>query len=99
MLESSTFYFFEDKDGDGYGAGAAQNRCEAVPGLVGNQDDCDDESIRINPEAAEICDDIDNDCDGLFDDEDDSLSARLRPIMQMEMEMVLEILIKRSMPV
>ena len=75
LLESSTFYFFEDKDGDGYGAGAAQNRCEAVPGLVGNQDDCDDESIRINPEASEICDDIDNDCDGLFDDEDDSLSG------------------------
>ena len=31
---------------------------------------CDDENAQINPDAQEICDDIDNDCDGAIDDED-----------------------------
>ena len=36
-----------------------------------DDEDCDDSDPDVNPEADEICDDgIDNDCDGLIDDED-----------------------------
>ena len=42
--------------------------------VVGSGDptgnDCDDTSAAINPLASEVCDSIDNDCDG--DDSDDS---------------------------
>ena len=44
-------------------------------GYVENADDCDDESSAVNQDAAEVCDSIDNDCDGLTDDDDDSVEG------------------------
>ena len=38
-------------------------------------EDCDDSDPAINPDAEEICDEIDNDCDELIDDDDDSLNV------------------------
>ena len=32
-------------------------------------DDCDDENAAIHPQAAEICDHLDNNCDGVIDDD------------------------------
>lgn len=42
--------------------------CEPVPGLVPNKDDCDDQQASVYAGAAEVCDDLDNDCNGLIDD-------------------------------
>lgn len=37
--------------------------------------DCDDDDAAVSPGAAEVCDGIDNNCDGLIDDEDPAVDA------------------------
>ncbi len=65
-------HWFRDLDGDGAGSGDAPLlACERPDGgWVTNNDDCDDTLASVSPEASEICDGIDNDCDGLIDDDD-----------------------------
>ena len=63
-----------DVDGDGYGDPAVSaTLCEPGSGWVGNFDDCDDTSADNHPEADEVCDGVDNNCDGLIDDDDEGL--------------------------
>lgn len=38
------------------------------------EDDCDDEDLSVNPAAIEVCDSVDNDCDGEVDEGDACLS-------------------------
>ena len=76
VLASSKTEWFPDGDGDGYASdeAAGELSCDPPGGTsVLNQGDCDDGDDTIHPDASEICDDTDNDCDGLVDDEDDSL--------------------------
>jgi MYXO-CTERM domain-containing protein len=37
---------------------------------VGTESDCDDGDAEINPDAGELCDGVDNNCDGATDDVD-----------------------------
>jgi hypothetical protein len=68
--------FFADADGDGFGDAASTTAaCEAPSGFVADATDCDDAEGAINPSAAEICDGIDNECDGVVDDGLDPLPA------------------------
>jgi hypothetical protein len=67
--------WYADADGDGYGDEAvAILDCEPGSGWVEIAEDCDDANSSIHPDATEICDALDNDCDGLIDDEDDSVT-------------------------
>ena len=40
-----------------------KNPVKPVDGFVENADDCDDEDSEINPDADELCDDVDHNCD------------------------------------
>ncbi len=71
--------FYLDLDGDGF-AGADETVLACTAPEDGHLEplDCDDTNRRIHPEAAEICDawDTDEDCDGLSDDADPSVTDR-----------------------
>jgi hypothetical protein len=71
----STFY--ADADTDGYGdAAAPQLACEAPVGTVTDATDCDDTSAEVSPADIEVCNGIDDDCDGDTDDDDSSVTDR-----------------------
>ncbi len=67
VIASSTWY--ADTDGDGYGdALNSVVDCSQPAGHVDNDLDCDDGNDAINPDADEVCDGVDNDCNGEIDD-------------------------------
>jgi len=72
-----TTNWYSDSDGDGFGAGNPIPNCLQPSGTVANLDDCDDADDTVNPDAQEVCDFIDNDCDGDLDGDDSSVSAPL----------------------
>lgn len=67
--EELGYTFYTDADGDTFGDPAtASTGCTQPGGTVTNDDDCDDTVITINPGAAELCDGLDNNCDGAADE-------------------------------
>jgi len=63
--------FYTDADNDGYGADPSILSCNvSVAGYVLNNFDCNDGDIMINPIASEICNSIDDNCNGSTDDAD-----------------------------
>lgn len=66
-FDMDTYYF--DGDGDGYGVDTIYlESCVPLDGYTLLPGDCIDTIPGISPAAIEICDDIDNDCNGLVDD-------------------------------
>jgi hypothetical protein len=60
--------WYTDADGDGYGlAGTGAYWCDRPSGVSSNYKDCDDGNASVNTAADEVCDDLDNDCDGTVD--------------------------------
>lgn len=62
--------YFPDGDGDGYGAKGSTPTlaCRALSGFAPNALDCDDASPEVNPDRPEVCDGMDEDCDGQVDE-------------------------------
>jgi hypothetical protein len=68
-INASTWYV--DADGDGYGASTgATIACNQPSGHAANDTDCDDADVAVSPGAPEVCDSVDNDCDGTIDEAD-----------------------------
>ena len=61
--------WYTDTDGDGYGDPAVVTpACDAPTGSVADNTDCDDGDRAVHPDATEVCNGVDDDCDGLTDD-------------------------------
>ena len=67
---ASTWY--ADSDGDGYGSAVSTVACDQPSGFAALSGDCDDGEASANPGETEVCDEIDNDCDG---DTDEGLTS------------------------
>ena len=69
---TDAFSGYLDSDGDGFVGGDLEYSCNDIYDLsaqdTGHPDfDCDDDESAVNPSATEICDAVDNDCDGNVD--------------------------------
>ena len=62
-------YYYKDQDGDGYGINKKKCLCKPTDEYRAENDgDCDDLNKTINPEQNEVCNGIDDNCDGLVDE-------------------------------
>lgn len=63
--------YYRDADGDGYGdPGNTMVECYSMmpDGYVTKKGDCDDANAAVHPGALEICNGIDDNCDGVVDE-------------------------------
>ncbi len=61
--------WYADADSDSHGdVSAPAVECAQPSGYVSSADDCDDTDAAVNPDATEVCNSVDDDCDGVADD-------------------------------
>jgi len=68
--------YYADTDMDGFGdPNNSTMACERPEGYVTDDTDCDDSNADINPAAVEVCNGVDDNCNGLIDGEDPNLKS------------------------
>jgi hypothetical protein len=67
--DGQTVTYYRDMDGDSYGnPNVTIQACSQSSGYVANSLDCNDGNASIRPGATEVCDGVDNNCDGRADE-------------------------------
>ncbi|TQF14393.1 hypothetical protein FJV41_19030 [Myxococcus llanfairpwllgwyngyllgogerychwyrndrobwllllantysiliogogogochensis] len=67
--EGAKTTFYRDADGDSFGSPSQTTQACSVPGgYVANASDCDDGNAGTRPGASEVCDSVDNNCNGTTDE-------------------------------
>ncbi len=66
-VDGRTWYLDLDGDSDGSPTETV-NACQPPPGYVAESTDCDDTDPHVRGNTNEVCDGIDNDCDGEIDE-------------------------------
>ena len=66
--EGVTTTFYADHDGDGHGGADTTDACTRPSAHTETLTDCDDSDDTVHPDAIEICDEADNNCDGQTDE-------------------------------
>ena len=67
VVDDATVAWVRDSDGDGYGddSDTVLASCDGVSGYVAIGGDCNDADAAVNPAASDVCDDVDDNCDGV----------------------------------
>ncbi|WP_395840050.1 MopE-related protein [Cystobacter fuscus] len=67
--EGSLTTWYRDADGDGYGNAAVSTQaCTQPSGYVSDSRDCNDANTSVKPGATEVCNQVDDNCNGSIDD-------------------------------
>ena len=67
--EGALTTFYRDADGDGFGTPTNSTQaCSQPTGFVPNQSDCNDGNNAIRPNAPEVCNNIDDNCNSQTDE-------------------------------
>jgi len=62
--------YYADADGDGFGSPMVDSMaCSTPPGFVADSTDCNDADILVYPTATDICNSLDDNCNGLVDED------------------------------
>ena len=73
---NASVFWYSDSDGDGFGdPDFPVDSCTADSSASPSDQDCDDSNAFIRPNVNEICDEVDNNCDGLIDDADPNVDS------------------------
>ncbi len=77
--------FYRDLDGDEFGrTEESTSACTAPAGFAIGSGDCDESTRQVNPNATELCDGVDNDCDGTMDPGCDCTAGMSRPCGELD---------------
>ena len=68
IAECTSETYYEDSDDDGWGkADVSVLACVRPDGFAATPGDCDDADFFVNPDAEELCNDVDDNCDEVAD--------------------------------